>query len=223
MSAKHYSLGVFVGALLLLCGAKCSLTATSGGDSSCDWECNGDSSSAAVAVNQGRLIDAPVQGVRYISGSIEGITGAGGEFDYEAGAAIRFYIGDIALGQAVSGQALVTPLDLVSNATLDSPAVINIARLLLSLDAIPGDGVITIPPRMQTLAVQGNEALSASIRHLDFSDETAFINTATQLIAELTADYPFTAVLVDAETARDHLAESLARVGLTAAGSGAVP
>jgi len=43
-------------------------------------------------------------------------------------------------------------------------------------------------------------------------DETAFVNSASQLVATLTADYPFTAVLIDAESARRHLLESLADI-----------
>jgi hypothetical protein len=161
------------------------------------------------------FIDAPVAGVRYVSGTLTGITDDRGEFRYPAGETVRFFIGDIALGTAVQGKAVITPLDLVPDGTLDSPAVINIARLLQSLDSQPGDARITIPAELQAAAVHSNPSLSAAIRDLDFDDETAFLNAAAGLIAVLTADYPFTAVLVDADSARRHMHESLGHTGVT--------
>jgi len=107
----------------------------------------------------------------------------------------------------------MTPLDLVPGGTLDTPAVINIARLLQSLDSVPGDKRITIPPLLRTAAAVDNEPVAYAIRSLDFSDDEAFVNAASQLVATLTAAYGLTAVLVDAESARQHLLESLAESG----------
>jgi hypothetical protein len=162
------------------------------------------------------LIDAPMQGVRYESGSISGVTGDLGEFQYETGGTIRFFIGDIALGDAVRGKAVITPIDLVPNGTIDTPAVINIARLLQSLDSIPGDNRITIPAVLRAEAVRSNGVVDSSIQNLDFADETAFVNAATQLISTLTASYPFTAVLVDRQSAREHLTRAFDAAGITA-------
>ena len=196
-----------------LTGAECAFVARSG--SSSNEDNNSSGGGLLVVVNKGRLIDGPVQGVGYVSGAQTGITGSDGEFRYEAGNTVRFYIGDITLGEAAPGKALMTPLDLVPGGTLDTPAVINIARLLQSLDAVPGDNRITIPGTLRRAAVYGNEQLSVSSVSLDFSDDTAFINAATQLTATLTASYPFTAVLVDVETARQHLTASLAEAGIS--------
>jgi hypothetical protein len=52
-------------------------------------------------------------------------------------------------------------------------------------------------------------ALSSAIEFLDFSDATAFVNAASHLVAVLTRDYPFTAVLVDADNARAHMIRSI--------------
>jgi hypothetical protein len=168
-----------------------------------------------VTVDNGQLIDAPVQGVRYESGSVSGVTGDLGEFQYETGGTVRFFIGDIALGEAVRGKAVITPIDLVPNGTIDTPAVVNIARLLQSLDSRPGDNRITIPAALRVEAVRSNGAVDTSIRYLDFSDETAFVNAATQLVSTLTASYPFTAVLVDRQSARKHLARTLDAAGIS--------
>jgi hypothetical protein len=221
MISKQSLLILALVAILALTGGQCVFIATSGNDScdssdidSCDSK-NNNNSGLAVVINDGQLIDAPVQGVRYESGSVSGVTGAMGEFQYEEGKTIRFFIGDIGLGDAGEGKAVISPLDLVPNGTIDTPAVINIARLLQSLDAVPGDNLITIPAGLRTVAVRSNVAVSASIQYLDFADETAFVNAATQLISALTASYPFTAVLVDAKSAQKHLAESLGEAGIS--------
>jgi hypothetical protein len=109
----------------------------------------------------------------------------------------------------VPGKSLVALSDLVPGGDADTPAVINLARLLQSLDADPGDDRITIPRRLHDLAVRSNAVLSAPIAFLDFGNAAVFANSASQLVATLTQDYPFTAVLIDAETARRNLRASL--------------
>jgi hypothetical protein len=209
-------------AIPVLMGSQCVFVASSGNNHACistvDKPCNSQDSTSpvvVVAVDNGQLIDAPVQGVRYESGSVSGVTGELGEFQYETGGTIRFFIGDIPLGEAVTGKAVITPLDLVPNGTIDTPAVINIARLLQSLDSKPGDERITIPAALHAEAVRSNGLVSASIQYLDFSDETAFVNSATQLVSTLTASYPFTAALVDGQSAQEHLAHTLGAAGIS--------
>ena len=221
MISKRLLLILVVAAIPALTGSQCVFVASSGNNDSCistiDKPCdsqNNNTAGVTVAVNNGQLIDAPVQGVRYESGSVSGITGDLGEFRYETGNTIRFFIGDIALGEAVEGKAVITPLDLVPNGTIDTPAVINIARLLQSLDSMPGDDLITIPAGLRAEAVRSNGAVFASIQYLDFADETAFVNAATQLISTLTASYPFTAVLMDRQSAQKHLAHTLGEAGM---------
>ncbi len=206
MGGRKFSIIFALLALLSLTGTECVFVAKSGSSNTDQEE---QSSNLVVIIKDGRLIDAPVQGVSYRSGVLAGVTGSGGEFQYQGGVKVRFFIGDIALGQAVEGKAVITPLDLVPQGTLDSPAVINIARLLQSLDAVPGDQRITIPAAVRAAAVSSGSGVSAAIRFLDFADDAVFTNAAAQLVATLTAAYPFTAVLVDADSARLHLRESL--------------
>ena len=190
-------------AMPLIGGSQCAFFFSSG-DSDDD-----DKDGLVVIVSDGSLVDAPVEGVSYESGSLAGITGSNGEFQYEVGNTIRFFIGDVSLGRAVKGKSLITPLDLVVDGATDTPAVINIARLLQSLDSNPGDEVITIPATVRAAAVRSNGGLSSAIKFLDFHDDPAFVNAASQLVAVLTSDYPFTAVLVDADSAREHLIKSI--------------
>lgn len=210
-----YRRTLFILALLaipLLGGAQCSFFFSSGGDSSDKEDAEADAG-LTVIVGDGTLVDAPVQGVHYASGSLAGVTGSNGEFRYEVRNTVRFSIGDIALGEPVKGKAVITPVDLVAGGTADTPAVVNIARLLQSLDSDPDDEVITIPPKVRAAAVRSNAALSSAIEFLDFSNEPAFVNAASQLVAVLASDYPFTAVLVDAQQARSHMVRSLDRLG----------
>jgi hypothetical protein len=195
-------------AIPLLGGSQCAFFFSSGGGSS-DSEDKDERAGLVVIVSNGNFVDAPVEGVNYESGSLAGITGRNGEFQYEVGKSIQFFIGDINLGRAVKGKPLITPLDLVTDGAIDTPAVINIARLLQSLDSDPADDVITIPDAVRAAAVRSNKGLSSAIEFLDFSDDPAFVNAASQLVAVLTRDYPFTAVLIDADTAHDRMIKSI--------------
>jgi len=212
MRAIFLRIGIAVFMLLSLAGANCAFVASSGSHSRTEDPDQSDGG-LIVVINDGRLVDGPVQGVHYESGSLSGVTGRDGEFQYEEGNTIRFSIGEIMLGEAVQAKDFMTPLDLVPGGSLDSPAVINIARLLQSLDSVRGDSRITIPFELRAAAVGNNESLAYAIQFLDYSDEEAFVNVAAQLVATLTANYGFTAVLVDAESAREHLMESVAGSG----------
>ncbi len=218
MKTRHKTILAALTAILLLTGAKCAFQATSGsgsgGNGGNGSNNDGKNKVTFAAVSNGQFIDGPVEGLRYVSGKLSGATGRQGEFQYQPGQPVRFYIGDVLLGEVTRGKAIITPLDLVENGTLDTPAVINIARLLQSLDTIPGDGAITLPPAPAGLAARTGETIAASSGYMDFHNDSNFVNSASQMIASHTDGYPFTAVLVDADTARRHLAESLAAAGI---------
>lgn len=216
MASLKWTIVFTIFAVLFLGGAKCVFVADSGGSHAKDdtGSTEQQDSGLLVVIRSGRFIDAPVQGLRYESGGLHGITGADGSFSYPEGQAIRFSIGDIELGTVHQAQPLVTPLDLVNGGGLHTATVINIARLLQSLDAIPGDNRITLPASLNHRATRSNRRIAAALEFLDFSDDVAFVNSASQLVASLTAEYAFTASLVDAETARAHLEQSLRAAGM---------
>lgn len=92
----------------------------------------------------GQFHDTAVQGLTYRDGARQGLTGPEGQFDFLSSDPIAFSIGDIALGSA-PGASFLTPLDLTGGALTDAnPAPINIARLLLTLDADcrPSNGIL---------------------------------------------------------------------------------
>jgi hypothetical protein len=204
MTMRKVTLIVTLIALPLLVGSKCVFLFSSGGDSS-DRNHRDKKDGGVIVVKSGSFGAPPAQGVSYDSGSLSGVTGRNGEFQYEVGKTVRFYIGEVNLGGAVEGKSVITPQDLVPDGKPDSPAVINISRLLLSLDSDPGDEVITIPQAVRTAAVRSNESVSSAIELLDFSDDPSFVNAASQLVAVLTHDYPYTATLVAADSARERM------------------
>ncbi len=188
-------------ALPLLVGSKCAFFFSSGGNSS-----NGDKKDSKddpiIVAKSGNFGAPPAQGVSYTSGSLSGVTGDNGEFQYETGKTVQFFIGEVSLGAPVEGNSVITAQDLVVDGTPGSPAVVNISRLLLSLDSNPADEVITIPDAVRMAAVRSNDDVASAIEFLNFSDEPAFVNAASQLVAVLTRDYTYTAALVDADTAQ---------------------
>lgn len=184
-------------AVPLLAGAQCAFFFSSGGGSS-DRDEEDDRKGLTVVVADGYLGDQPVKGIGFRSGPVTGVTGDRGEFQYEVGNRVGFYLGDINLGREVEARERITPGDLAED---DDPvAAANIMRLLRSLDSDPLDKAITIPASVRAEAVRSNEALYSAIEYLDFSDESAFVNAAAQLVAVLTRDYPFTAALLDAQS-----------------------
>jgi hypothetical protein len=100
----------------------------------------------AAKVQPGHFIDAPVFGLTYGSPTQEGITNESGEFRYIPKERVEFSVGSLSLG-SVLGDQRVSPVDLFAVSELvDEPNVINIARLLQSLDADGNaqDGAIQI-------------------------------------------------------------------------------
>lgn len=193
-------------AIPMLVGSQCAVFFSSGSGSDDDDK---DKEEELIVVATGQFGSAPVSGADYVSGSLSGVTGSNGEFQYEVGEPIQFSIGDIPLGRAVSGKAVITAQDLAAVSETASTAAINIERLLQSLDAVQGDGVITIPAEVRAKAVKSNGTVTSAISYLDFTDDAAFANAASQLVSVLTSDYPFTGVLVDADTARRSLDRSM--------------
>jgi len=99
---------------------------------------------------RGHFIDSPVVGVSYRGPTQEGITADGGDEDgggflFFPDETIDFSVGSVSLGSALADKK-VSPLDLFHNADINDPRVINVARLLQSLDDDHSDGKINIRP-----------------------------------------------------------------------------
>ncbi len=118
---------------ILICGIVLSIAAFLTG-------CGGGSSSSSAS-QTGYLVDAPVANATYdcvADGEIGKTTGADGSFTCR-NMHVRFRIGNLVLGEinALPEDALVYPQDIVGvpRENLDDPRVVEMARLIQSMDA----------------------------------------------------------------------------------------
>ncbi|MBT8069137.1 MAG: hypothetical protein KJO80_01780 [Gammaproteobacteria bacterium] len=100
--------------------------------------------------DRGQFIDSPVVGIGYHGPTQHGITksgdvGGGGGFLFFPDEIIEFSLDEIVLGTAVAAKK-VSPLDLFHNADINDPRVIDVARILQTLDSNRSDGKITLLP-----------------------------------------------------------------------------
>jgi hypothetical protein len=93
----------------------------------------------------GHFIDANVNGLTYVTPTQSGVTGDAGQFWFLPGERVALSVGSLSLGD-VLGDRRVSPVDLFEQADLEDDRVLNVARLLQSLDADgnPAQGAINI-------------------------------------------------------------------------------
>ncbi len=96
--------------------------------------------------NTGFLIDSAIEGIKYKSGTLNGYTDSDGLFKYEEGQNVTFYIGDettgIPLGASPTKtdpnnteRKVITLFDLAGSQDENTPEVLNMGKLLQSLDS----------------------------------------------------------------------------------------
>ncbi len=132
----------------------------------------------------------------YVSGGESGVTDAEGAFTYEQGSTVTFSVGGVTLGSG-TGQAVMTPLNLVASSSLETDAVVNLTRFLMLLDEdeTPANG-ITIGSAVRTAA----EGWSA----VDFSS-ASFDTDVASIVSDVGTAYGSSPSLVGATTAANHL------------------
>lgn len=93
-------------------------------------------------VYTGVFLDSAVQGLGYETASQSGFTNDKGEFSYQAGEKVTFYIGGIRF-PAVDVAEVITPLSVFGTEQLDDESVINMLRFLqtLDVDGMPENGI----------------------------------------------------------------------------------
>ena len=176
----------------------------------CGGSSGDDATSPPETALTGIFVDARVAGLEVAAASGRSRTDALGRFSYASGEQLEFLIGDIALGSA-SGADIITPIDLVPGATgadlfADPPAVLNIVRLLLTLDEDlePANG-LQVSQRARD-AGQGR-SLNFAQSHDAFGADTdvlAFLAAATGDARKAARE------LVSAEVAAAHFEQTLA-------------
>ena len=135
---------------------------SSSSETSSDASSSESSSSAASSslgpIQTGVFLDAAVSNLGYRTQSLDGSTNELGEFNYREGETIVFFIGELEF-PAVPVADIITPLDLANTDNPNNPVVINIARLLQSLDS-DGDA---------ENGISLSEAAISAARILDFT------------------------------------------------------
>jgi hypothetical protein len=130
-----------------------------------------------------------IAALHYTTESQSGITTSDGEFSFLAGETVNFYLGEYKL-PSVSGARLFTPLGYVPNGFSDNhPAVINLTRLLQSLDVDlePSNGIQLPESLNQSVNPETAETLgithpSELFERLDIVLELLSKNNVTELI-----------------------------------------
>src|SRR6266853_1358825 len=151
-------------------------------------------------VATGVFRDSTVIGLGYRSGSQRGVTDSHGQFTYEVGQSITFFVGGINLGTVPNPKALVTPVDLVANGTGTSTYVVNVVRFLMLLDrdGDPGNG-IEISPAVT--------AAAAGWSQIDFNSGD-LPTVLAPIMADVDSADAAVHTLPDAATAQAHLRDA---------------
>jgi hypothetical protein len=178
---------------ILILGLCAGLVACGGGSSSSS---NNDSTNTQTGV----FLDSSVVNIGYRTETLEGVTNSLGEYDYVEGETVTFFIGDLEL-PPVTAAGTVTPLDLAGSDDTSNSTVVNIIRLLQTLDedGNPDNG-ITITETAKSAATQVDFELSIT----DFESSSAVTNlvansgsSSTVLVPQSEATAHFEDTLVD--------------------------
>ena len=127
------------------------------------------------ATATGRFVDAPVQGLSYVSGSQSGVTGVNGEFVYEIGKPVRFKVGDIIIGEAPAA-SILTPIDLIkangaTNVDANHPDVLRMVRFLLTAGSLTASGI----------RIDDTVKAAAAGKSINFSSDSSIITVLGQI------------------------------------------
>lgn len=175
----------------------------SGGDGGAPAPAAPPAAPPAPAAQQGVFIDAAVQGLGFTSGTFTGRTDANGRFDYRPGETVTFTLGRTTLG-SVPGGDVVTPLTLAGTSDETDQRVVNIARLLQSLDADsnPENGIV-LDEAVQSAALP--------IGPINFNQSTAAFAIDPLVLDLLRQARGSTATLTTTERALGHLRDATFR------------
>ena len=175
----------------LLLGASLSLTGCGG---------SSDSDSNESDPSEGVFLDSAVINIGYKTETLEGVTDESGKFDYVEGESVIFFIGDLTF-PSVDASSTITPLDIASSTDTSDPKVINIIRLLQSIDedGDPSNG-ITITDTAKEVATPVNFDLPVD-EFESSADVTGLIgqsgSTNTMLVSESEAIAHFEETLLE--------------------------
>ncbi|MBL4798605.1 MAG: hypothetical protein JKY50_14400 [Oleispira sp.] len=173
-----------------------------------------DGSSGGPVQQTGVFIDSEVINVGYRTATLNGVTDNLGQYQYIEGEKVTFFIGELEFPE-VTATPVVTPLVMANTKNIDDPTVVNIIRLLQTLDkdGNPSNG-ITITEEAADVA----EAVNFEVSVAEFEISPA----ATYLIANAGQDVTVVE-FVDTQVAISHFEETLAETPLSANGAIDIP
>lgn len=150
-------------------------------------------------VRTGVFIDSEVANIVYRTQTKSGITNDAGEFQFLDGETISFSIGGIRL-PTTPAQAIITPLNIAETNDIDNTMVMNIVRLLVSLDVDgnPNNGISIDDMAHKSAVVDESFDLSST----DFENDINIIN----LVANSGS---ITTSLVTPQVAKTHFEKTL--------------
>lgn len=152
----------------------------------------------------GMFFDSAVEGLNYQTPTQSGRTSVDGEFSYIANEMVTFSIGDLEFPATLASES-ITPLNIYNTESLSDQSVINMIRLLqtLDIDGQPDNG-IEIPEMSHVLA---------SGLTIDFND-----NNFDQLVNELVANSGgVNTALISEDAALAHFQQTLSELSGTSA------
>jgi len=115
----------------------------------------------------GRFLDSAVENLKFATESQSGSTNAEGQYQYQLSENVVFSIGDIEL-PAVEVKSLITPLDVFGTREINDTSVVNLLRLLQSLDE---DGDATNGIKIPEMAHEMAAGLSVNFAADDFDSQ----------------------------------------------------
>lgn len=149
------------------CIISLSLMACGGGSDSSTADTSQPAIQPSPVTYTGTFIDSPVQGLNYKTETQSGVTNANGEFIYQLNEKVTFSIGDIEFLETPVA-SVITPLTIFSTQDINKTEVVNMLRLLQTLDA-DGDAAngITLNDNIHALAAN----LTVDFASADFDSQ----------------------------------------------------
>ncbi|GIU19302.1 hypothetical protein TUM4261_41120 [Shewanella sp. c952] len=153
-----------------------------------------------VTPDTGVFLDSAVIGIGYRTETLSGTTDVEGKYQYLAGETVTFFIGGLEF-PATAATGIVTPLNIAATDDVTNTAVINMARLLQTLDqdGDPSNGI-----SITQTAIDSAEPVDFSMSTTEFA-----ASAAVQATIENGGQDTAVSELIDTETALEHLSEEL--------------
>lgn len=205
LSLTRLSTALFLGAAISACGGSGNGTGNGSGTAGNSGNASGGNGATDTpivnGVATGRFVDSAVSGLEYVTATQSGTTDANGSYRYVPGETVTFSLGDITL-PTITAESVITPLTVFNTDDITDVRVMNLARLLQTLDV---DGNAD-----NGIVLSNSASASATGLTLDFSSDS-FDTQAGNLIANGGAAQT---MLVEGIDALEHLQETLFQEGL---------